>query len=330
MYAYNRVSKRNGRLCALQYRELLKTCAFADVVLVVGADNYDKVYSMFSFMHRLNVCLRRASKANLILYDCSLSGDDIDQANLDDFSLFDSITVRETTTLNALKKHNVLAGKVVYCPDPAFLLDASPCVLKKGWFPGNMIGVNASPLVMKNRYGDHSTRVYEAYQKLLEDILRLTDQNVLLIPHVMQGKDLSILKRLYEPYTDNPRVGIIDDEGCSSGQIKFCISQCSAFVGARTHSTIAAYSSCVPTLVIGYSIKSYAIARDLFGKHEGYVLPCDQIRDENTITNAFFAIYADREQIKYRLEQMMPDYVAKARQFIELFNKRDQEVSGND
>ena len=45
------------------------------------------------------------------------------------------------------------------------------------------------------------------------------------------------------------------------------------FIGARTHATIAAYSSCVPTLVVGYSIKARGIAKDLFGTDEGYVLP---------------------------------------------------------
>lgn len=41
------------------------------------------------------------------------------------------------------------------------------------------------------------------------------------------------------------------------------------FAGARTHSTIAALSSGVPTLSFAYSIKATGINRDLFG-HTDY------------------------------------------------------------
>jgi len=42
----------------------------------------------------------------------------------------------------------------------------------------------------------------------------------------------------------------------------------SLFAGARTHSTIAALSSGVPTLSFAYSIKARGINRDLFGHTE--------------------------------------------------------------
>ena len=58
-------------------------------------------------------------------------------------------------------------------------------------------------------------------------------------------------------------------------------------MGARTHSTIAAYSSGVPTLVIGYSVKSRGIATDLFGTTEGYVLPVQEIRDTDSLIKAY-------------------------------------------
>ena len=65
-----------------------------------------------------------------------------------------------------------------------------------------------------------------------------------------------------EKYKDSGRVCIVDD--CNCMQLKYDISKCRFFVGARTHATIAAYSTCVPTLVVGYSVKSRGIARDLF------------------------------------------------------------------
>ena len=50
------------------------------------------------------------------------------------------------------------------------------------------------------------------------------------------------------------------------------ISQCRFFIGSRTHSVIAAYSSGVPTLALGYSIKSKGIAQDIFGEYETYAV----------------------------------------------------------
>ena len=68
---------------------------------------------------------------------------------------------------------------------------------------------------------------------------------------------------------------------------------CSFFVGARTHSTIAAYSSGVPTLVIGYSVKSRGIATDLFGTYENYVLPVQEISEPDAMIRAYKWIIAN-------------------------------------
>jgi colanic acid/amylovoran biosynthesis protein len=54
------------------------------------------------------------------------------------------------------------------------------------------------------------------------------------------------------------------------------ISQLRFFIGARTHSTIAALSSEVPTVSIAYSVKARGINRDLFG-NEDMVLPTPDV-----------------------------------------------------
>ena len=41
------------------------------------------------------------------------------------------------------------------------------------------------------------------------------------------------------------------------------ISKCRFFLGARTHAMISAYSVCVPSIALGYSIKSKGISKDL-------------------------------------------------------------------
>ena len=86
----------------------------------------------------------------------------------------------------------------------------------------------------------------------------------------------------------------------------------SIFVGARTHATIAAYSSCVPTLVLGYSVKSRGIARDLFGNEENYVLPVQSLQEPDELTKHFRWLVGHEKEIKDHLEKIMPEYISKA------------------
>ena len=102
-------------------------------------------------------------------------------------------------------------------------------------------------------------------------------------------------------------------------RIKHLISQCRFFIGARTHATIAAYSSCVPTLVCGYSVKAKGIATDLFGTYDNYVVPVQKIDDEKALVSSFKWIAENEEQIRHRLVQIMPEYIQRAWQAGEEF-----------
>lgn len=83
------------------------------------------------------------------------------------------------------------------------------------------------------------------------------------------------------------------------------------FIGARTHATIAAYSSCVPTLVIGYSIKAKGIAKDIFGTYENYVLPVQSLKNKDDLINAFEWMKINEASIKQHLDKFMPKYKEK-------------------
>ena len=149
-------------------------------------------------------------------------------------------------------------------------------------------------------------------RNLIQSILTNTDCAVALIPHVVwqDNDDRTVLKILYDEFKSSNRVLLIEDANCM--QLKGYISQCRFFIGARTHATIAAYSTCVPTLVLGYSIKSRGIARDLFGDEEHYVLPVQDLQKENDLTDAFMWLSEHEQEIKNRLESVIPEYKAKA------------------
>ena len=67
----------------------------------------------------------------------------------------------------------------------------------------------------------------------------------------------------------------------NAAETKWIISQMAFFAGARTHSTIAALSSGIPTLSFAYSIKALGINRDIFG-HTDYCLEPTDLDAEGT------------------------------------------------
>ena len=133
-----------------------------------------------------------------------------------------------------------------------------------------------------------------------------------LIPHVMwkNNDDRLALEELYKGYEKNKRVFLFPDMSCR--KIKYVISKCRAFIGARTHATIAAYSSRVPTLVVGYSVKAKGIARDLFGREENYVLPVQALEEAGELIRAYDWLMEHEKEIRGRLEEIMPRYCARA------------------
>ena len=105
---------------------------------------------------------------------------------------------------------------------------------------------------------------------------------------------------------------MLDDYNCM--ELKGYISRCRMFIGARTHSTIAAYSTCVPTLVIGYSVKAKGIAKDIFGTYENYVLPVQSLSNKDDLINAFEWMKDNEDVIRKHLNEFMPGYKEKALQ----------------
>ncbi|MFR2988275.1 MAG: polysaccharide pyruvyl transferase family protein, partial [Faecalibacillus sp.] len=120
------------------------------------------------------------------------------------------------------------------------------------------------------------------------------------------------LRVLYDKFKDTGRVVMLEDHNCM--ELKGYISRCRFFIGARTHATIAAYSTCVPTLVIGYSVKAKGIAKDIFGTYENYVLPVQSLSNKDDLVNSFEWMKDNEDGIRKHLNEFMPGYKEKALQ----------------
>jgi len=103
-------------------------------------------------------------------------------------------------------------------------------------------------------------------------------------------------------------------EDHNAEELKGYIARCRFMVVARTHASIAAYSTQVPTLVVGYSVKARGIAKDIFGTEENYVLPVQSLTHENELVKGFQWMMDHEADIKEHYAKMMSNYIGKVYQ----------------
>ena len=281
----------------------------APLYLSVGGDMYCYGLSRKEAIVANSTFVRAGAKT--ILWGCSLEPELLqDPEVVEDMKRYTLITPRESITADALRQAGV-AGNVKQFPDPAFALEPENIALPERFAAGRTIGINISPMIVRHEKVKGIT--IANYRRLIDHILQTTDNCVALIPHVMwnNNDDRLTLQELYRGFEAEERVLVFPDMSCQ--KIKYVISQCRAFIGARTHATIAAYSSCVPTLVVGYSVKARGIARDLFGTEEGYVLPVQALENPEELIQAYDRMMEREQEIRGRLEGMMPEYCAEAK-----------------
>ena len=280
-----------------------------DFVISIGGDNYCYL-GMIQVLSGLNKTIDYY-KIPRVLYGCSFDEKLLSDSVINELKGYKAIIVRESVSQKILFDCGI-NDNVFLFPDPAFTLSKKDVKFPIEDFGKNgVIGLNLSPLM--GRYMSEDV-LSQNYISLVDYILENTNKNVLLIPHVNQGErnsDFTFMKKVFGDRLSD-RVCLLDDTyDCM--QLKGFISQCEAFVGCRTHATIAAYSTCVPTLVVGYSNKSKGIAKDIFGENDNYIIPGDKLKNENDLTEEFKSLYNKREQVKKYLVGFMPSYIEKAK-----------------
>ncbi len=282
----------------ITYDALFDNVKKGDIALSIGGDNY--CYDSFGEYELCNKYLKKKG-AKTVLWECSVEPSKITDRMKNDLLNYDLIVARETITYEALKKFH---QNVVLCPDPAFQLDSRKVNLPKDF--DNIVGINISPMIISNEENKGITK--KNYIQLIKYIINNTDMNVALIPHVVwkNNDDRQPITELYELFKDTQRVIKFDDYSCE--ELKYIISKCRLFIGARTHSTIAAYSTCVPTLVIGYSVKAKGIATDLFGTYENYVISVQSLKCEDDLIKPFQWLFNHENQIRKHLSQYIIEY----------------------
>lgn len=284
------------------HRDIFKNAKKGSVLFNVGGDTYCSNVPPY-LSYAMNVCAEKKGVPT-VFWGCTVDDKLFSSKEMqEDIRRYSYVIVRDSRTEERVKK--IRSEGVIKTCDPAFWLDIKETELPRGFSENNTLGINLSSLV-KNEI------VVENVKALVDFALEKTDMSVCLIPHVcVEGSDnddFAVLSEIYENYRDNDRVSLVGrDLGCR--ELKYIISKCRFFVGARTHSTIAAYSTGVPTMVLSYSEKSVGIACDLFGTSEGYAVNWQSLSEKNELRDLFVkTLYEHEEDLKKRYEEFLPAY----------------------
>ena len=279
------------------HREIIKHIPNYDIMLSIGGDNY--CYGEQPGVYEIDRTIKKAGK-KLVLWGASIGDEDLSPTKIEDLKLFDLILARESLTFEILKKNGL--ENVKLCADGAFTMEKEELPLPDNWQVSNTLGFNFSPLVYNKNIGSR-----DAAFNLVQHILNTTNMTIAFTPHVIENgnDDYECLLDFYNKFKETGRVLLLPNN-LNAIQYKGYIARMRFFIGARTHATIAAYSSLIPTMVLGYSIKSKGISKDIFGE-EKLVLSIKDISDSQKMIDKFEEMKREEKELILKLANSIPE-----------------------
>lgn len=270
-------SKKDTVRNYFQYKEKIineiKTCNY---IFAIGGDYLGEYYG--SLDDSLEY-IKLAKKHNKKIYLIGQSIGPFSKKNIDKVKKIlrqvDFITVREPKTYEYLKKNGFDMAKIKLTKDLAFDfgLEGYQNKIIDQMIPKNCslnIGVNLSAGIAKYSKIKRREYFYNMFELISYLIKKYPNSRVYLIPHNFfpNDDDRIICNRMVSNINDSQVVSVCNsDKDVTARQIKYIISKMDIFIGARTHSTIAAWTTNIPTLAIAYSTKAYGLVEYIFGKN---------------------------------------------------------------
>lgn len=305
---------------SIKYKNLLENVN--GIYLFTAEDQYCEPRRVIEWFEYQNKEINRRG-GRTIAVGCTINENLIGKSVLlEDLCRYSLVIARESITYDALLKNGINA---ILAPCTAFKLPVQKCQLSS-LFDGEVIGLNLGPLSQGNER--FIPLYYENCKKLLQYILKETNLNIALIPHMNWYGKYSDIRSHIDIVNDlnlrdNKRVELIKEHNASIQ--KYIISQCKMIITVRTHVSIPAYASCVPTLVTGYKQKSIGIAKDIFGTSDNYVKSIQDLTSEKDFVNGFKWLYDNEAKIRKDLNSKIPNYIGRTEQIkTEIFRLADQ------
>ena len=217
------------------------------------------------------------------------------------------------------------SDKVRFCYDVGFVMNprTPEALTLSGLTPENkpspLVGFNVSGLLWmggysgKNQFG-LKTDYRALVERLIDYLIREKGASILLVPHVLGGRDhpesdQSVCEDLYRELSQAYKGKVYLAGGrFDQGEIKWAIGLCDFFIGARMHACIGAISQHIPAMPVAYS-KKFVGVMETVGMDSYVADPRAMTLEE--IMKVLERVWADRDRIRRRLEEKMPEVKAR-------------------
>ncbi|PKL70601.1 MAG: polysaccharide pyruvyl transferase family protein [Methanomicrobiales archaeon HGW-Methanomicrobiales-1] len=289
------------------YADMFPYLDEARAVLSIGGDNYSLDYGVPTLFTAIDdIVLER--KKPLVIWGASIGPfsaiPEYERFMIDHLQKVTGIFARESASIEYLR--NIGVSENVYpVADPAFLMDPVQPEVYTPIVEG-AIGLNFSPLMGKFVTSGNIEKWVAMAASIIGEVARKTEMQVYLIPHVTNSgsNDYTFMQSALSLIPERKENITLVSPHYTAAEIKWLIGQMALFAGARTHATIAALSSGVPTLSFAYSIKAKGINRDIFG-HTDY---CMDPKDLNAkkVTDQINCMLGQESSIKKNLHDRIP------------------------
>lgn len=312
-YTWSYVHKRYFRpemLKYLEYQKMIPHLDGAAAVLSVGGDNYSLDYGIPTLFTDLDDIAIEKGRP-IVIWGASVGPFD----KIPEYEGYmarhlrevTGIFARESATIDYLRGIDVVEN-VYPVSDPAFMMDPEkPAGIEDEIsIEEDSIGINLSPLMANYVTGGDLDRWTELAASIVAEVAARTGMRIYMIPHVTvpDSNDYEFMRRAVARIRDGREKITLVPPRYNASETKWIIGQMAVFAGARTHATIAALSSGVPTLSFAYSIKARGINRDLFGSDDNCLGP-DMLAPE-TIAEKIGSMLSQRSQIQSSLRSTIP------------------------
>ncbi|MCP5520287.1 MAG: polysaccharide pyruvyl transferase family protein [Verrucomicrobiales bacterium] len=308
-----------------QYQASIRDVEQADAVMASGGDVFCSEYGHQSLLSHLRP-LRIAQRAKVPVFIHAQSIGPF--KNEPDRRVFVEvaqqvrhITVRERMTHRYLTEELGLPGeRVTLTADPAFLLTPCAAPWREHYHAPPekpLVALSTSQAICTWMDSDYDAH-FKAWRRTIRWLREQLDARVILIPHVQElssrNDDRILATALMRDFAFDPHLQLAGGD-FGAGDFKGIISRCDLVIAERMHAAIAGLSSGVPTVVIGYSVKSEGILGDLFDPavvQDSVLIPLPDFLGVDPALQRISRAWDRREEIAAGLQQRLPEVRERA------------------
>ena len=284
------------------YKSHRKEIEKSDVVLSLGGDNYSLDYGVPVRFIEMGRYVKKHHSA-FVIWGASIgpfvSGSKFEKLISNHFNTdIDLIFAREEETVKYLGSIGVNKNVSLFA-DPAFMMQPEECSNKIGFeLPEKYLCINFSDLMAVYVTDGNIEEWLKICAETIDSLAIKSSLPMVFIPHVKS--DYEFMQRIY-PLLKNKDSVLLANKNLNASEMKWIISKSACNIACRTHSTIASFSTSVPTISLGYSIKSKGLNLQMYG-HEDYLVYKKDITAKRII-DVYKTIMNHDEEIRHSLKE---------------------------